>query len=58
MQVRPADGRRRDLDDRVAGVYDLGVGQGFRPNIVFALPCQGTHRFFLLVLAVAMGITG
>jgi hypothetical protein len=43
VQVRTADGGRGDLDDRIAGIDDLGVGHGVHADVVFAVPGQGAH---------------
>ena len=43
MQVRAADGAARDLDDGVAAILDLRVGDGFAANIFLAVPAQCAH---------------
>src|SRR4030095_8758323 len=44
VQVGPAYGAGRDLDDRVAVVLDLRVRHGFAADIVLAVPGQRFHQ--------------
>ncbi|MNR20584.1 hypothetical protein D3C85_1374340 [compost metagenome] len=43
VEVRAADGGGGDLDDGVARIDDLGIGDRVHPNIVFAVPGQCAH---------------
>src|SRR5512133_2867683 len=43
VQVRTADGRRRDLDDRIVWIDDLRVGHLFHPHVGNTLPANGFH---------------
>jgi hypothetical protein len=44
VQVGAADAAGGDPDDRIAGVLDLGVGNGVDANVASAVPTQGFHR--------------
>ena len=44
VQVGAADGAARDLDDRVARILDLRVGDGVAPDVLLAVPDQRLHR--------------
>ncbi|SAK99572.1 hypothetical protein AWB78_05804 [Caballeronia calidae] len=43
MQVRAAYRARRDLDDRVARMFDHRVRHGFMANVLLALPYERFH---------------
>ena len=48
MKVRAADGAARHLDDGVARILDLGVGDGVAADVFLAVPNEGSHAFLLL----------
>ena len=48
MQVRAADGAARHLDDGVARILDLGIGDGVAADVFLAVPNEGSHAFLLL----------
>ena len=43
VQVGAADAGGRDLDDRVARVLDLRVGDGVDADVALAVPAEGSH---------------
>ena len=43
VQVRTADVRAGDLDDRVGGLFDRGIGNVFHPDVPLALPRHSLH---------------
>src|SRR3954454_23023713 len=44
VQVRAADGGRRDADDRVVGLLDLGVRDIVDADVALAVPGDSFHR--------------
>jgi hypothetical protein len=38
MKVGAANGAGGDLDDRIAGMLDLGIGNRIDPNVAFSVP--------------------
>jgi hypothetical protein len=38
MKVRAADGTGSYLDDRIARMLDLGIGDRIDPNVAFSVP--------------------
>ena len=47
VEVGAADRGRGDLEDRVARIDDLGIGDGVDADVVAALPGYGAHKGFL-----------
>ena len=44
MKVGPADRAGRNLDDRIARMLDLGIGDGVDADVAFAMPNECTHE--------------
>jgi hypothetical protein len=44
VQIRSADRRRRDADDRVTGIQDLRIRHALDSDVVRAVPYNGFHR--------------
>ena len=38
VEIRSADRAGRDLDDGIARMLDLGIGNGVYPNVTFSMP--------------------
>jgi hypothetical protein len=38
MEIGPADGARRDLDNGIPRVLDLGIRDGVYSNVAFSVP--------------------
>jgi hypothetical protein len=43
MEVRAADGAGGDLDDCIAWMLDLRIGNFIYPNVAFSVPTQRAH---------------